>query len=214
MTDLIPPPPDYPPAIGPEPADPEPAAEEGPSWWSASAPAEDERPVHPAAPRLPEWWKPKPVLTAPADEPETDEQQLAEKLEHPVEPISEQDETAEAVREPRWFISATDYYPTVHLPSPPAALSPRTRAGLYNVAAAGAGWALGLKPALTDAITSCGEQTGISGALVLGGAICLGTAHFWDRRTRHWYRPLAWAARIPLASAVTALALYTPAATI
>jgi hypothetical protein len=34
----------------------------------------------------------------------------------------------------------------------------------------------------------------------------------WDRRTRHWWPGLAWAARIPLATAITALALWAPAA--
>jgi hypothetical protein len=34
----------------------------------------------------------------------------------------------------------------------------------------------------------------------------------WDRRTRHWWPGIAWAARIPLATAVLAVALWAPAA--
>jgi hypothetical protein len=37
-------------------------------------------------------------------------------------------------------------------------------------------------------------------------------AHVWDRRTRHWWPGIAWAARIPLATALLALALWAPAA--
>ncbi|MFD5552039.1 hypothetical protein ACFWJQ_35560 [Streptomyces goshikiensis] len=111
-----------------------------------------------------------------------------------------------------WFTPQAGYWPTPKLPSlPKAALSDGTKRLLYNVGAAGAGWAFGLVPTIGGWIAACGRDYSISAALVLGGGICLGVAAFWDRRTRHWYRPLAWVARIPLAAAVTALALYAPA---
>ncbi|MGW1129874.1 hypothetical protein [Streptomyces sp. NPDC002526] len=94
------------------------------------------------------------------------------------------------------------------------ALSPGTRRLLAHGGAAGAGYLLGLTPMLGDWIEECGETTSISGALVLGGVLLLAVAHFWDRRTRHWHPVLAWVARIPLASVVTAIALYAPASQI
>jgi hypothetical protein len=93
-----------------------------------------------------------------------------------------------------------------------AALSPKTRTALYNASAAGAGWGLGLYQQCAHALADCGQQYSISGALTLGAGTCLIVAHFWDRRTRHWWPGLAWAARIPLATAFLALALYAPAA--
>lgn len=114
-----------------------------------------------------------------------------------------------------WLRPAPGYYPAPGLPSVPrAALSPRTRRALYNATAAATGWGLGLVPSLGDAIAACGREASIGAALVLGCGICLVIAHMWDRRTRHWWPGLAWVARIPLASAITALALYAPASTI
>ncbi|MFI2078548.1 hypothetical protein [Streptomyces triculaminicus] len=204
---LVPPPPSYPPSVG-APA---------PDWWDALYSDERRRPIRATAPRLPDWQIPKPDLPSPDDDvPEAaQEPEDGHSREAPAEPdwpAVEEDGPSDAAQ--RWLIPAPEYYPPLPIPGPPPALSPRTCAALYNLGAAGSGYAFGLVPALHDAISSCGEQTSIGGALFLGGGICLITAHFWDRRTRHWYRPLAWAARIPLASAITALALYTPAATI
>jgi len=120
---------------------------------------------------------------------------------------------------PVWLQPQPGYYPT---PTPPewlttapeqarTALSPKTRSALYNATAAGAGWVLGLEPLIGRALASCGAEAGLGPALIVGCSTCLLTAHLWDRRTRHWWGGLAWAARIPLASAITALALYTPA---
>ncbi|KAF0649189.1 hypothetical protein [Streptomyces fradiae] len=111
---------------------------------------------------------------------------------------------------PPWFTPQPAYWPTPPaLPKP--SLSDGTKRFLSNVGAGAAGYAVGLTPTLGSLIAECGQTYSISAALILGGGIC-GIAAFWDRRTRHWYRPLAWAARIPLASAITALALYAPAA--
>lgn len=120
----------------------------------------------------------------------------------------------------RWFVPQAGYWRSVSLPARPSlaarpALSEGTKRLLYNVSAAGAGWYLGLGPTIGGWIESCGRETSIGGALVLGGVICLGIAAFWDSRTRHWKpAPLAWITRIPLASAITALALYAPASQI
>ncbi len=116
--------------------------------------------------------------------------------------------------EGRWFRRDAGYWPRPSLPSLPerTALSPGTRRLIYNVSAAGVGWWCGLAPEIRGWIEDCGRSTSIGGALTLGGGICLGLAVFWDSRTRHWQPgPLAWVARIPLASAITALALYAPA---
>ncbi|MQS99036.1 hypothetical protein FF041_02120 [Streptomyces jumonjinensis] len=93
-------------------------------------------------------------------------------------------------------------------------LSGGTRRLVMNGLAAGAGYQVGLLGLIGDAIESCGEDYSIGGALVLGTGVCLVIAHVWDRRTRHWHWSVAWAARVPLASAVTALALYAPASQI
>jgi hypothetical protein len=117
------------------------------------------------------------------------------------------------------FAPAPDYYPRPHMPATivsipdraAAAISPKTRAALYNASAAGAGWGLGLYQQCAHALADCGQQYSISGALVLGVGATLLVAHVWDRRTRHWWPGIAWAARIPLATLILALALWAPA---
>jgi hypothetical protein len=145
----------------------------------------------------PEWWAP-----------------------HPPE-ASKDDETAEEqpVR-PAAFAPQPDYWPRPHLPAAitsvperaTAAISPGTRRLLYNASAAGAGWALGLYDQFAWAINDCGTSQGIGAGLVLGLGCTALIAHVWDRRTRHWWGGIAWVARIPLATAVLALALWAPAA--
>lgn len=134
--------------------------------------------------------------------------------------------TAEPAPEPEpappsaWLQPQPGYYPDApHLPAfvttapekVGTALSPKTRALFYNATAACTGWGLGLLDLFRYALADCDAQTSISGALVLGIGSCLLIAHVWDRRTRHWWIGLAWVARIPLATALTALALYAPA---
>ncbi|MEU3978422.1 hypothetical protein [Streptomyces bacillaris] len=122
----------------------------------------------------------------------------------------------------KWLRPAQGYYPRPRNPLSPGpdgeppkrAVSAGTLRLLANAGAAGAGYFLGLAPMFGTWIEECARTTSIGGGLFLGGSICLAIGHFWDRRTRHWYPGLAWAARIPLASAVTALALYAPASQI
>ncbi|MFB7747669.1 hypothetical protein [Streptomyces sp. NPDC056132] len=196
-------------------------------WWERLyAEAETTEPVQqpvPVAPvrtgRLRDWWQ-KPdgtELQAAADvEPERVEVE-EEPVEEPGDnPGLSSDDEAEPVTEGRWFRTQTGYYPTREslVPSLPArpAISPGTRRLIFNGTAAGAGYWFGLTPRIVSWIEACGTATSIGGALVLGAGICLVTAHFWDRRTRHWMPGLRWVARIPLMSAITALALYAPAA--
>ncbi|MGC5401879.1 hypothetical protein ACPXCP_39835 [Streptomyces sp. DT20] len=124
----------------------------------------------------------------------------------------------------KWLRPAKTYYPRLRNPLSPAApvdgqeaakpaLSAGTLRLLANAGAAGAGFLLGLVPMFGSWIEECGE-TSIGGALVLGGSITFVLTHFWDRHTRHWHPVLAWVARIPLASVITALALYAPASQI
>lgn len=118
---------------------------------------------------------------------------------------------------PAWLQPQPDYYPPVPAVLPaaaqaaPAALSPRTRSLIYNATAAATGWGTGFLDRCSDALATCGAEAGIGPALILGIGSCLILAHFWDRRTRHWWIGLAWVARVPLATAITALALYAPA---
>jgi hypothetical protein len=121
---------------------------------------------------------------------------------------------------PGWLQAQPGYYPRPHMPAAvtripdqaSAAIGPKTRRLLYNASAAGAGWGLGLYQQCAAALADCGQQYSVSGALVLGIATSLLVAHYWDRRTRHWWPGIAWAARIPLATAILALALWAPAA--
>lgn len=125
----------------------------------------------------------------------------------------------------KWLRPSKKYYPSLRNPLSPAApeegqeaakpaLSAGTLRLLVNAGAAGAGYLLGLVPMFGSWIEECGETTSIGGALVLGGSITFVLTHFWDRHTRHWHPVLAWVARIPLASVITALALYAPASQI
>jgi hypothetical protein len=125
---------------------------------------------------------------------------------------AEDDDQEEVEERRKWLRREPGYWPEPRLPAlPRPALSDKAKRGFYNAGAAGAGWYLGLGPTISGWIADCGRHYSISAALILGGGICLGIAVLWDSRTQHWYRPLRWLARIPLATAVTALALYAPA---
>lgn len=145
-----------------------------------------------------DWWEPQPTVDEPDDEPEPEEQPAR----------------------PPVFAPDPAYWPRPHAPAiittaparAAAAISPRTRRLLYNASAAGAGWGLGLYREFAWVLTDCGTSQGVAAALILGVGGTLVIAHVWDRRTRHWWPGIAWAARIPLATALLALALYAPAA--
>ena len=137
------------------------------------------------------------------------------------EPDDEPDEEEEEqVDGPRTFEPQPGYWPRPHMPAvfthvpdrAEAAISRGTRRFLYNATAAGAGWGLGLYQQFAHVIEDC-ATTSIGAALVVGIGSTVLIAHVWDRRTRHWWPGIAWIARIPLATAVLALALWAPAAT-
>lgn len=174
--------------------------------------------------RLPDWWAEKPVDLTAAD---PDVEDLADDAGEDVDADDakdqdrsdtepEADDDPESPTNSGWFVPQAGYWPTPAMPALPAkaALSDGTKRLLYNITAAGTGYWLGPTQTIGSWIESCGRETSIGGALVLGGGICLAIA-MWDRRTRHWQPGLlAWIARIPLASALTALALYAPASQI
>jgi len=88
----------------------------------------------------------------------------------------------------------------------------RTRWFASTGAAAALGYGLGLVSLMQGWICSCGDTQDPTGALILGGVmVATGAAIAWH--TRPWWPPLAWTCRIPLASALLALALYAPGVT-
>jgi hypothetical protein len=211
--------------VGPD-GRPDTSAAREPDWldrlWDAQD--ADEHQAQQAA-RIPDWWTPgRPNIGAPAA---TDGEEdlvpilvtgrtpapAVEQPEHALTEATDPDEEQPAG--PGRFAPAPGYWPRPHWPDIPApvqrvALSHRTRAGLYSAAAAGAGYGLGLEPTMSGWLADCSAHAGVPAALILGVGGCVVLAHVWDRRTRHWWPGLAWAARIPLASALLALGLYAP----
>lgn len=191
------------PAVPPRLPDEYEPAPDPDAWWDELYP--DEQPPPPKSvpsPRRSDWWSKEPPVDV--DESAADE-----------EPDVEATPAG-----PGRFTPQPGYWPRPHMPAAvhrqrdraADAISPGTRRLLYNASAAGAGWVLGLYQQFAGALADCGTSYSISGALVLGaGGIAL-IAHMWDRRTRHWWPGIAWVARIPLATAITALALWAPAA--
>lgn len=163
------------------------------------------RGVGPDAEPAYDWWQPQQPPPSADTEPTDTEPDEEEQPDNDDEPSK-----------PPVFAPQPGYYPQPHMPAAvdrargQIALSPRTRKLLYNASAAGTGWALGLYHQFAAAIADCGHQTGTSGGLALGVGGSLLIAHVWDRRTRHWWPPIAWCARIPLATALLALLLWAP----
>ena len=210
--------------VGP---DAEPAAEprhtpDPDGWWDELY-ADEHPPDRRPAPRIPDWWR-QPTTELPDPEPEPEPKPKPEQEPEPEqgndepdpEPSSEKPEAEDESPASGRFDPQPGYWPRPHTPAfinrarPDTALSPRTRRLLYNASAATTGWALGLYHPLAAAIADCGQHYSTSGAIVLGTSSSLLIAHLWDRRTRHWWPPLAWCARIPLATTLLALALWAP----
>ncbi|AZK98791.1 MULTISPECIES: hypothetical protein [Streptomyces] len=173
--------------------------------------------------RLPDWW----VEKSDDNLPGTDEDQEPEQHEEDSVLAAADDDTgggpgdnpelsddASELQERsgrRWLRSEPGYWPSLRsLPARPA-ISDGTKKLVYNASAGALGYIHGPTEMVGGWIESCGREYSIAAALVLGSGICLLTAVLWDSRTRHWYPGLAWLARIPLASTLTALALYAPA---
>ncbi|MFH9761333.1 hypothetical protein ACH4MJ_04260 [Streptomyces anulatus] len=96
---------------------------------------------------------------------------------------------------------------------------PRLRKTLYNATAAAAGWWCGLGPWMANGITHYGTHDVQRGIWVGVGLTLISLVVEW--RTHTWRSPdrailpriAGWAGRIPLATALLALALYGPDAT-
>jgi hypothetical protein len=93
-----------------------------------------------------------------------------------------------------------------------AGLQPRIRWAISTGAGAGLGWALGLQHLFSAWITSCGHDTTPGTAVILGLGL-LGACSYAAHATRRYWPPLAWACRIPAATALLAVCLYAPGVT-
>lgn len=92
------------------------------------------------------------------------------------------------------------------------AVQPITRGLLYNGAAAWLGWNLPLGshtflgPMALEFFEAAGRETGVKTATVVALMVCGFVGWKIDGPTRTWWPPLAWLARIPLATCVIAVA--------
>jgi len=173
----------------------------GDEWWDRLYDDTDDHhgAAAPRRRRIPPLRRPaapKPVPDEPTEQPEPDPEW------EDAEPVDES--TPAAVRRDRRD-------PVREWQAGWAQIQPRMRWLLANGACAAAGWGLGLVPLLSGWIADCGHQSGTTAALCLGGGIVLATAIADGYARAHaWWPPLAWVARIPLASAVLTIALYAP----
>lgn len=205
-------------ALGHTPAPPpSPPADTSDAWWNELYPDDDDevpakvRRVRIASPRLPNWRKGEVVDLdkADPDDPEADDEEeeappdWEEDTADPDDPAAR---TPGAVRNPGRLGARRAAAAYMDLP-------PRTRWLLVASAQAGAGWFLGLEPAMTGWIATCRHDTGSATTALILGAGMVATGAYAAHRTRLWWPPLAWACRIPLASALLALALYAPGVT-
>lgn len=93
---------------------------------------------------------------------------------------------------------------------------PRLRFVAYNTSAAAAGWQLGIAPWMSEGIALYGTYDIARGVwlgvgLAVTSLLVEAKAHAWRGPSRPLLiRALGWAGRIPLASALLALALYGP----
>lgn len=173
--------------------------------------------------RLPDWWAPKRDVTAPEpDEPETDQDAPGDDAEtEPSTDIAPADDAPAADAGPA-AAPPQPYVVEIHTAATEAAAGfvkdpdqrKRVARVLYNGTAAGIGWAAGGGPWVLDSLLYYGQADGNNGVWVGVGVIvvCLIAemrSHGWRHRGRHVvWQLLGWIARIPLATAVLALALY------
>lgn len=203
---LIPPLPVHPPTVD-APA---------PAWWDALYADDEPQPTPPAAaPRLPDWWKPKPTLPTPAPAPEAEEDEPAVGTDEPEH--DQLEEEFEELEQPREHFGQRG---PVRAVLDTVSENPKHRRRLevlaYNASAAGAGWWAGAGPWVHDSLVFYGQHDTPNGVYVGCGVVAV--AALAEIRSHHWRGPhnhivvrlLGWLARIPLAAAVLALALYTP----
>ncbi|MER7046755.1 hypothetical protein [Streptomyces jumonjinensis] len=77
---------------------------------------------------------------------------------------------------------------------------------------AGAFWAQGTGPFLSEALTQVHPWPQFFAPLIIAGGAAVACWALLDRRTTGWHPVLRWAARIPLATIVLSSALYAPGA--
>jgi hypothetical protein len=162
------------------------------------------------------------VVDLDADVPDAGEELDAEDAEDAYEEFDDDgelddDETDDEIdAEPR--IGAARFHPRrvrEHVAEHHGEQRQRLRHLAYNGSAAVVSWGLGWEESVHAVLVDCGRETGDPYAAIVLGVAAVGAAVVLiDRRTRGWWGPLAWICRIPAASAVLALALYTPAVTL
>ncbi|MFI5809001.1 hypothetical protein [Streptomyces sp. NPDC051561] len=208
---MIPAPPAYPPTV------PTPAADTAPARGGS---------------RLPDWRRPKPALVlVKEDEPEDDEPE-PDQDDEPEGDDPDGDEPVEQQPDPKKT-------PATKKSTPPHVVEirggiddiaksmttdPKQRrriaVGIYNIGAAGIGYAVGIVPWAVGRLLFYGRTDPREGVVIGAGLIVVCAVaeirtHRWRSHDAHLIlRVVGWIARIPLASAVLALALYGPNATL
>lgn len=183
---------------------PAPDAPDPDEWWERlyDQDATDHAGAQPKRRRIPSPKRPAASKPAPAPEPEVEPDDEADSEWEEAEPDDES--TPQAVRRGRQRQQIHAAY---------TGLDRRTRWLLSIVPAAAAGWFIGLEPAMGGWIRQCQGDTGHVGTALIVGLGMVAVGAYAAYRTRGWWPPLAWALRIPLASALLALALYAPGVT-
>lgn len=211
---MIPAPPAHPPTI-PAPAAATPPATNTPTRGGA---------------RLPDWRHKKPALVLVKDDPDTDTDVVVQDDENNVEEPDQEQPTAPTTDAPppeyvvELRAGLDEIATSVARIAERVTADPKRRrhlaTGIYNVAAAGAGYVIGIAPWALERLGHYGHTDPREGVVIGAGLIVVCAVaeirtHRWRGHDRHpVVRALGWIARIPLASAVLALALYGPNATL
>ncbi|WP_330349601.1 hypothetical protein [Streptomyces sp. NBC_00582] len=211
---------------------------------TAAAAAEADRPQSAAAAdpiaAAAEWWRtrPTPAAVAAGDESEgaPDEGEPAEAAAVPDDPPRKGRRTMFPFKrgapddEPQPQPQPTEVAPGIHItvqPPQPAETPAQQRDRAWRQAvrrwlavhgaAAGVGWAFGLKTAITAMLTAA-QNGGVAAGLALAAFSYVGAEYVMARYLRIVPPPLRpaamWVLRIPFATALLATALYTPNALI
>ncbi|MER7395471.1 hypothetical protein ABT381_08140 [Streptomyces sp. NPDC000151] len=197
-------------------------------WWDRlyadedQVPAEDPAPLRVAVPadRLPDWWADKPVHLGPEEDTEPEPEDT-----DPDEVDEEPEELEETHGQEHDADGSDGIAAPVPAPKAPAAdsfwrgwapagavgmqlLHPsRGRRLIYNASAAALGWGLHLDDPVQQLVAYVGREFSDTAVLILSAALVVAVGVLIDHKTRHWWPPLAWICRIPLATTLLALAL-------
>ncbi|GGO60113.1 hypothetical protein [Streptomyces lasiicapitis] len=92
-------------------------------------------------------------------------------------------------------------------------LAPSARFLIYNGPAAVVGYVSHWPQNIRSLLNECHQETdNVLAAVIVGVVLCVVVDHFLDRRSRHWWGPLPWLCRIPLASCVLGVLIFAPGA--